>query len=72
MICLDRWAAACVLAELILGKPLLSGRDSVDQGRVIVDVLGYPSSEQCKAMQISKPRLSRKTGRGLKAVRFSF
>ncbi|KAI6240639.1 Protein kinase domain-containing protein [Aphelenchoides fujianensis] len=56
---IDRWAAGCVLAEL-----LLCGRDAVDQGRAIVEVLGYPSGEQLRAMRVGRPRLVRRVGRG--------
>ncbi|KAI6221902.1 Protein kinase domain-containing protein [Aphelenchoides fujianensis] len=61
---IDRWAAGCVLAELLVGRPLLCGRDAVDQGRVIVEVLGYPSGEQLRAMRVGRPRLVRRGGRG--------
>ncbi|KAI6240658.1 Protein kinase domain-containing protein [Aphelenchoides fujianensis] len=61
---IDRWAAGCVLAELLVGRPLLCGRDAVDQGRVIVEVLGYPSGEQVRAMRVGRPRLVRRVGRG--------
>ncbi|KAI6192905.1 Protein kinase domain-containing protein [Aphelenchoides fujianensis] len=61
---IDRWAAGCVLAELLVGRPLLCGRDAVDQGRVIVEVLGYPSGEQLRAMRVGRPRLVRRVGRG--------
>ncbi|KAI6231847.1 Protein kinase domain-containing protein [Aphelenchoides besseyi] len=61
---IDRWSAGCVLAELLIGKPLLCGRDSVDQGRLIVEVLGYPTAEQIKSMRISRPRVIRRSARG--------
>ncbi|KAI6198341.1 Protein kinase domain-containing protein [Aphelenchoides fujianensis] len=61
---IDRWAAGCVLGELLVGRPLLCGRDAVDQGRVIVEVLGYPSGEQLRAMRVGRPRLVRRVGRG--------
>ncbi|KAI6171113.1 Protein kinase domain-containing protein [Aphelenchoides fujianensis] len=61
---IDRWAAGCVLAEMLVGRPLLCGRDAVDQGRVIVEVLGYPSGEQLRAMRVGRPRLVRRVGRG--------
>ncbi|CAD5231614.1 unnamed protein product [Bursaphelenchus xylophilus] len=64
----DRWSCACVLSEIILGKPLLQGKDKLDQGRVIIEMLGYPSSSAVKAMNVSRPRISRKPGRGLKPL----
>ncbi|KAI6218421.1 Protein kinase domain-containing protein [Aphelenchoides fujianensis] len=57
---IDRWAAGCVLGELLVGRPLLCGPDAVDQGRVIVEVLGYPSGEQLRAMRVGRPRLVRR------------
>ncbi|KAI6224259.1 Protein kinase domain-containing protein [Aphelenchoides fujianensis] len=51
---IDRWAAGCVLGELLVGRPLLCGRDAVDQGRVLVEVLGYPSDEQLRAMRVGR------------------
>ncbi|KAI6189491.1 Protein kinase domain-containing protein [Aphelenchoides bicaudatus] len=61
---IDRWAAACVLAELHLGRPFLCGSDNTDQGRLIIDLLGYPTSDQIKAMNVKKPKFSRKKARG--------
>ncbi|KAI6172999.1 Serine/threonine-protein phosphatase [Aphelenchoides besseyi] len=68
---IDRWSAGCVLAELLIGKPLLCGRDSVEQGRLIVEVLGYPTAEQIKSMRISRPRVIRRSARGFAHVSFS-
>ncbi|CAD5225053.1 unnamed protein product [Bursaphelenchus okinawaensis] len=64
----DRWSCGCILAELIMGKPLLAGKDRIDQGRVIIELLGYPDSEALKAMKVSRPRLSRKSARGVKMM----
>lgn len=40
----DIWAAGCIFAELILGKPLLPGRDDIDQIQCTFELLGCPSS----------------------------
>ncbi|TKR72950.1 hypothetical protein L596_020329 [Steinernema carpocapsae] len=63
---IDLWAAACIVAELFTGKVLLCGRNSENQARLVIDLLGYPTEEQIKAMGIRRPRFLRKTGRGLK------
>lgn len=65
----DVWAAGCVLGELLVGKPILMGRDGHDQGKLLVEVFGYPSSAELQAMNVdTRPRLVRKTARGLKTV----
>ena len=51
----DLWSAGCVFAELILGQPLFTGKDGVDQLVQIVKVLGTPSSQQLRAMNPAYP-----------------
>ncbi|XP_052735062.1 shaggy-related protein kinase eta isoform X2 [Vigna angularis] len=43
---IDIWSAGCVLAELLLGKPLFPGDNAVDQLVEIIKVLGTPSQEE--------------------------
>lgn len=38
----DMWAAACVIAEIALGRPLFQGSDSLDQLIKIFRVIGTP------------------------------
>ncbi|KAH9846030.1 kinase-like domain-containing protein [Lenzites betulinus] len=38
----DVWAIGCIMAELLMGKPLFKGKDYVDQLNKILDVLGSP------------------------------
>ena len=40
---IDQWAAGCVIAELLLGKPLFRGKNDLDQLAKIVEVLGSPT-----------------------------
>lgn len=47
---IDVWSIGCVLAELLLGRPLFRGENGVDQLIEIIKVLGTPSKEEMKAM----------------------
>ena len=47
---IDLWSAACIIGELILGKPLFCGGNHVEQLVEIVKVLGTPSKEQVQDM----------------------
>lgn len=40
---IDQWAAGCVIAELLFGKPLFHGKNEIDQLGKIVDILGPPN-----------------------------
>uniref|UniRef100_A0A158P7Q9 Protein kinase domain-containing protein n=1 Tax=Angiostrongylus cantonensis TaxID=6313 RepID=A0A158P7Q9_ANGCA len=65
---IDVWSAACVTYDFICTKTLFKGKDSENQIRIIVDVLGYPTSEDIKAMSCRRPRVHRSTARGLEKV----
>ena len=43
---IDIWSAGCVIAEIILGKPLFPGESAVDQLVEIIKILGTPTREQ--------------------------
>lgn len=47
---LDIWAAGCIMAELILRKPLFRGRDSAEQFLQIADVIGKPPARWLRAI----------------------
>lgn len=42
----DSLKKGCVLAEMLLGKPLFQGESTVDQLLQIIKVLGTPDAEQ--------------------------
>ncbi|KAH7730021.1 CMGC/GSK protein kinase [Aphelenchoides avenae] len=57
------------IAELHSGQVLLNGRDRYDQGRLVVDIFGYPSEEEITSMGLPKrPRFARRKARGLNMI----
>ncbi|KAJ5153218.1 mitogen-activated protein kinase HOG1 [Penicillium canariense] len=42
---IDVWSSGCILAELILGKPLFPGENSIHQLHAITELLGSPSED---------------------------
>ena len=46
----DVWSMGCVIAELILNRPIFPGKSATDQFMEIIKVLGTPTSEQIKIM----------------------
>ncbi|EKF27759.1 protein kinase, putative,mitogen-activated protein kinase, putative [Trypanosoma cruzi marinkellei] len=41
----DMWAVGCILAELLLGRPIFPGRTTIKQLELIINVLGEPTPE---------------------------
>jgi serine/threonine protein kinase len=41
----DVWSVGCILAELMIGEPLLMGGSNVEQLEKILELTGNPSSE---------------------------
>lgn len=46
----DLWSAGCVLAELLLGRPLFPGQTALDQLVEVIKVLGTPNKAEVTAM----------------------
>ncbi|KAG8460513.1 hypothetical protein KFE25_013163 [Diacronema lutheri] len=44
---IDVWSCGCILAELLVRKPLFPGNDHVGQLNCILDLLGTPTAEEC-------------------------
>jgi glycogen synthase kinase 3 beta len=53
---IDLWAAGCIMAEMVLGQPLFTGKDGIDQGCEIMKVLGTPTNAELRAMNPNYPR----------------
>lgn len=47
---IDIWSTGCVLAELMLGRPIFPGESGVDQLVEIIKILGTPTREEIKCM----------------------
>lgn len=47
----DIWSAGCILAELILGKPLFCGKTDMEQLQLIFEMLGTPTPETWDGFQ---------------------
>ena len=47
---IDVWSVGCVLAEIMLGRPIFPGESGVDQLVEIIKILGTPSKDQILAM----------------------
>lgn len=47
---IDLWSAGCVIAELLIGKPIFPGTSSIDQLAQIVSVLGTPTAEEMSSI----------------------
>ncbi|KAI0091697.1 kinase-like domain-containing protein, partial [Irpex rosettiformis] len=52
----DIWAIGCIVAELMLGKPLFKGKDYVDQMNKILEVLGTPDDVVMRRIGSDKAR----------------
>jgi glycogen synthase kinase 3 beta len=46
----DMWSMGCVIAELVLGKPIFRGKTPIDQIAEIIKVIGVPTKEEIKVM----------------------
>lgn len=47
----DMWSAGCILAELLLGRPLFTGKTEMEQLEQIFDLLGTPTLDSWEGFQ---------------------
>ncbi|CAF88447.1 unnamed protein product, partial [Tetraodon nigroviridis] len=47
----DIWSAGCIMAEMLLGRPLFKGTDHLDQLREIMKITGTPGGEFVAKLQ---------------------
>ncbi|EGT44802.1 hypothetical protein CAEBREN_18833 [Caenorhabditis brenneri] len=56
---LDIWSCGCVFGELLKGDVMLRGGTSDHQGEIIFDMIGVPTKDDLKAMQVNKEKYER-------------
>lgn len=54
----DIWSAGCLYAEMLLGQPIFTGKDGINQLTEIFKVLGTPTSQELRAMNPMYPEYS--------------
>ncbi|KAH9581926.1 Protein kinase domain [Trypanosoma melophagium] len=64
----DMWSVGCIFAEMVTGKPLLSGRTDVDQLVKIFHLLGTPTPETWPSM-MTYPKTTQILGAAQELVR---
>lgn len=53
---IDVWSVGCILAELLLRKPLFAGKDYIDQLKLIIKLLGSPTDAELSFISSVKAR----------------
>eukprot|EP01023_Acetabularia_acetabulum_P057188 TRINITY_DN6654_c0_g2_i1.p1 TRINITY_DN6654_c0_g2~~TRINITY_DN6654_c0_g2_i1.p1 ORF type:complete len:498 (-),score=59.94 TRINITY_DN6654_c0_g2_i1:5720-7213(-) len=48
---IDMWSCGCIMAELLLGKPLFPGSSTMNQLDRVIQLTGYPSKQDIAAVQ---------------------
>ena len=47
----DVWSIGCVIAELVLNKPIFPGKSATEQFLEIMKILGTPTNDEIKSMK---------------------
>lgn len=53
---IDLWSAGCVIGEMILGQPMFTGKEGINQLNEIIHVIGTPTAADLQAMNPAYPR----------------
>ncbi|CAJ0565351.1 unnamed protein product, partial [Mesorhabditis spiculigera] len=61
----DVWSGGCVMAEIATGQTLFTSAKTKEMAAVVVNVLGYPTDEDVKAMKVGRPRVRKGKNLGL-------
>ncbi|KAF2618898.1 hypothetical protein F2Q68_00041799 [Brassica cretica] len=56
---IDIWSAGCIFLEMMTRTPLFSGRDSVDQLRLILELIGSPTEDDIGSLNESAKKYLR-------------
>merc|ERR1719247_2504993 len=51
----DMWSVGCIIGEMVLGKPILKGRSTMNQIEKIVEITAKPSDEELKPISSTSP-----------------
>jgi serine/threonine protein kinase len=52
----DVWSVGCILAELLLGRPLFQGKNTLHQLQLIIDLLGMPEPPVLERIRSERTR----------------
>lgn len=53
---IDVWSVGCILAEMLIGRPLFPGRDYHNQLWLIIEILGTPNMEDYYNIKLKRAR----------------
>jgi hypothetical protein len=48
------WSAGCVIAEIVMSKPIFEGENSTDQLLRIIKIIGTPTSDDIARMKANE------------------
>lgn len=51
---IDVWSAGCVIAEMVMNRPIFEGENSTDQLLRIIKIIGTPTQEDLTGMNVTE------------------